>query len=83
MSKTAAAYDILEDYGKSLTIKEIISIALERGLIETHGLTPDATLNADIINENKRKIRMGRPTRFVRVGPQKWGLVEWFDKHKH
>lgn len=80
ISKTSAAYLILQEFKKPLSAAKIISIALEREMIETLGLTPDATLNADLISENKRKNKSGKKLRFVRVGPQTWALTEWTKK---
>ena len=79
MSKTNAAFEILQEYGKPLSVGEIISIALYREMITVKGLTPKATLNADLLNENKRRLKQGRKTRFKKVGNATWGLTEWYE----
>jgi DNA-directed RNA polymerase delta subunit len=80
MSKIKAAYLILNERKQPLHVEEIISIALSRDLIQTHGKTPATTLNSDMLNENNRKSRKGEPTRFVCIGKGVWGLKEWFEQ---
>ena len=51
-----AAIKILERYSEPKTAKEITDIAIEEGLLETSGATPEATMAAQIyldINNNK------------------------------
>ena len=64
MGFTEAAYKVLKEKGKPLTAVEITKIAKERGLIETRGKTPDASLGAGIYMEIKRE---GNKSRFVKV----------------
>lgn len=78
MSKTEAAYLILTEEKHPLHVKEIISIALSRNLIQTKGKTPATTLNADLTNENKRRTKKGKSLRFVRIGNGIWALSEWY-----
>ena len=47
----AAALKILKDAGEPLHASEIIKRALDQGIIETGGLTPEATVNARIITD--------------------------------
>ncbi len=42
ISKTEAAYLILTEYNKPMNVREIVKIALDRGLIEVKGKTPDS-----------------------------------------
>lgn len=76
MSKTEAAYIILKNAKKPLHVKEIIKIALAKGMIETKGLTPESTLNADLYLENKRRLKQGKKPRFVKVARGMWALAE-------
>jgi hypothetical protein len=66
MSFKSIAYQILKEANKPLHSKEITKIALQRGLLETAGKTPEATMNAQLIvdiNTKKEK------SLFVKVGP--------------
>lgn len=59
-----AAYDILKRTDDPLTPKEITDIAVQEGLIDTEGETPEATMGAQLyvdINTNK-------DTPFIKVG---------------
>jgi len=76
-TKVEAAYLILKEHNKPLSLREIIRIALSRKMIETKGKTPWSTLGADFCNENKRRTKQGRDLRFVCIGQGVWGLVEW------
>jgi len=51
----SAAIKILSDAKKPLHYEEITKIALEKGLIETSGATPEATMNAQISIDIKIK----------------------------
>lgn len=77
LSKTNAAFEILRESKKPMTPREIIKMALGRGMIKTRGKTPDATLAVDLLLETRRRASRGAPQRFVRVGPALWGLTEW------
>lgn len=76
-SKTEAAYRILKKYKKPLHVKEIIRIALEKKMISTKGKTPESTLAADFLLENRRKEKQKIKPRFYKAGPAIWGLTEW------
>lgn len=66
MSKVEAAFIILKESNKKeMSCKEIIDIAIARGMIETRGKTPEQTLRVDINNENKRHQKNKKPIRFV------------------
>ena len=65
MSFKKAALEILKKVNKPLTPKEITDIAVQEGLIETTGETPEATMGAQLyvdINSNKESpfIKVGR-----------------------
>jgi hypothetical protein len=71
MSFKSIAYQILKEANKSLHSKEITKIALQRGLLETAGKTPEATMNAQLIvdiNIKKEK------SLFVKTGPSIFAL---------
>ncbi len=75
ISKIEAAVKILNEKKREMTAKEIIDIALRRNLIKVKGKTPDVTLNADIINENKRRNKNKIQARFKRTSIGKWSLL--------
>lgn len=76
ISKTEAAYLILNEYNKPLRVSDIIAIALDRGMIKVVGRTPESTLASDLLQENQRRKLQGRKTRFVKVGPGLWTLIK-------
>jgi len=69
-----AARKVLEDAGVPLHYKEITKRALEQGLWQTHGKTPEATLNAQLAVDIKRK-KAG--SAFVRTTPGIFALRTW------
>ncbi len=69
-----AAYKVLKEKGQPLNAKEIRKIAIEKGLIETRGKTPEASIGSVIYQEIKGK---GDKSRFVKVKPGVFGLKEW------
>ena len=68
-----AAYEVLRQSGKPLHYVELTERALESGLWETSGKTPQMTLNAQISTDIKRN---GEDSRFRRVAPGVYTLVE-------
>ena len=66
-----AAAKVLELNGSPLHYRDITQQALERGLIQSNGKTPEATLNAVICVDIKQK---GLHSLFVRVRPGIFGL---------
>lgn len=48
MSFQDAALKVLQEEGKPLSAEEITQKALQKGLIETNGKTPSATMGANI-----------------------------------
>lgn len=74
MTVLEAVETVLKDAGKPLHYREITHVILERGLWKTHGKTPEATINAQLAVDIKRK---GRDSKFQRRGPGLFGLREW------
>ena len=70
---------VLEEAGKPLHYKEITRRILDKGLWQTSGLTPEATVSARIaVNINE----FGQLSRFQRVEPgtyalRKWGMTDY------
>lgn len=76
-SKTDAAYLILQETNQPMHIREIISIALDRGLITVKGKTPESTLATDLLLENRRRQKQNKPNRFKKVGPGTWMAIRY------
>lgn len=72
MTFLEAARTILEQAGEPLHYAEITRRALEAGLLETQGRTPDATMSAQI----GTNIKSGSSP-FVRVRPATYALRAW------
>ena len=66
MSYLDAAYSLLQEAGKPLHYRDLTRAAIERKLIEPEGATPEATMNARLASEIKKK---GANSRFTRSGP--------------
>lgn len=81
-SFTNAAEVILEQYSNKtpLHYREITEIAKQNGLIETKGLTPEATMYASILEEMKRRQNRGQAQRFHQLGKGMIGLTAWRPK---
>ena len=73
MSVLAAVERILREAGGALHYREITRLVLERGLWKTQGKTPEATVNARLATDIKRK---GDGSAFVRTGPGLFDLRE-------
>lgn len=68
-----SAIQILKEANKPLHTKEITKLALEKGILETDGKTPDASMSSSIIiniRNNKEKAD------FVKTGPSTFKLNE-------
>ena len=65
------AYEILKGAGKPLHSKEITKIAKERGLLQTEGKTPEATMNAQLLVDVNSK---GELSDFRKVGPSTFAV---------
>ena len=73
------AYKILKSKKKPLHSKKITQIAVERGWLKPKGLTPESTMNAQLvrdINFNKTE------SRFVKTSPSTFGLNIKFKESK-
>jgi restriction system protein len=81
-SFTDAAQDVLERYGhrKPMHYREITRKALELGLLDTQGKTPEATMYAQILSEIARQGWRGEVPRFVKHGKGRVSLAHWSEK---
>ena len=79
LSFTDAAEAVLEKHGpkQPMHYRAITEKVLELGLVNTRGLTPEATLYAQVLTETKRRTRRGDPPRFIMHGKGLIGLVKW------
>lgn len=68
------AYRILKEEGRPLSSKEIVEMAIQRGVLNTKGKTPHQTmkskLSTDILNRNVGSL-------FMRTGKGTFALREW------
>ena len=74
LSFADATVAVLELEGSPLHYREITQRAIARGLIQTDGKTPEATLNAILAVDIKQK---GQDSRFIRFKPGVFGLRLW------
>ena len=74
-----AAELVLEEHsgGKPMHYRAITTKVLDLGLVNTKGLTPEATIYAQILTDTKRRARRGEPPRFVFHGKGVIGLAKW------
>ncbi|MBU1932181.1 winged helix-turn-helix domain-containing protein, partial [Patescibacteria group bacterium] len=61
-----SAIEILKKAGTPLHYAEITRLALEAGILETEGATPDATMSAQIIVDINNK---GDGSNFIKTAP--------------
>jgi hypothetical protein len=66
-----AAIEILSTAKKPLHAKEITRLAIEAGILETDGATPEQSMNAQLITDVNAK---GKASDFVKVGPSTFTL---------
>lgn len=66
-----SAVEILKKVKSPLHYTEITRLALESGLLETEGATPESTMNAQIVMDMKNK---GRGSDFIRTAPGTFAL---------
>jgi len=66
-----AALQILTEAKQPLHYKEITRIALEKGILETEGATPDASMNAQLITDVNKK---GEGSDFIKTAPSTFAL---------
>lgn len=67
----SSALTILHETKTPLHYKEITRLALEKGILETVGATPDATMNAQIIMDIKHK---GKLSDFLKTAPSTYAI---------
>ncbi len=79
LSFVDAAVDVLERHGNGspMHYRAITAFLLAEDLIKTHGKTPEATLYAQVITENARNEKRGRPVRFILHGKGMVSLAQW------
>ncbi|MBN1599041.1 MAG: winged helix-turn-helix domain-containing protein [Bacteroidales bacterium] len=76
-----AAIEILKEAGEPLHYKEITKRALEKGILESEGKTPDASMNAQITTEIAS---LGEASTFIRIAPAIFGInPKPIDQPKH
>ena len=66
-----SAIEILKQEKKPLHYKEITRLALETGILETEGATPNASMNAQIIMDIKNK---KDASDFIKIAPSTYAL---------
>lgn len=67
----SAAIQVLTEVKKPLHYKDITKIALDKGILETDGATPDASMNAQIITDINKK---GAASDFIKTAPATFGI---------
>ena len=79
LSFTEAGERVLIEYGKGqpMHYRAITEKALAAGWLSTEGKTPEASMYAQILTENKRKRSRGGQPRFVKLGRGFIGLARW------
>ena len=91
LSFTDAAEQVLDLYGNQqpMHYRAITKQALDLGLLETAGKTPEATLYASVLQEMARQTKRGETPRFLKVGRgllslsrwQRQGLADQIERH--
>lgn len=66
-----SAITILSELNKPLHYREITRLALEKGILETEGATPEASMNAQIVMDIKHN---GKKSDFIKVAPSTYAL---------
>jgi len=74
LSYKEAALEVLRETGRPLHYREIARRAVEQGLINPRGLTPEATMGAQLYTDIKRR---RSESVFRREGRGIFGLAEW------
>jgi restriction system protein len=74
-----AAYKVLSESGaqQPMHYKAITNAALDQGLLDTKGLTPEATMYAQIVTNVNKAEAEGEVSRFVKHGHGMVGLTQW------
>ncbi len=66
-----AAIEILKQENKPLHTKEITRLALEKGILETEGATPENSMSTQIILDVRNK---GEKSDFIKISPSTYAL---------
>lgn len=76
-----AAETVLEGSSdrRPMHYRAIAAAALAKGLIQTAGRTPEATMYSQMLTETKRRVRRGEQPRFMMHGKGYVGLTKWVD----
>ena len=79
LSFTDSAERILDQQGnrKPMHYRDITKAALKCGILQTAGRTPEASLYAQVLTENKRREEKAERPRFVCHGKGMIGLTKW------
>jgi len=72
-----AAFRVLHDERRILTSKELVDLAVKKGLLATKGRTPWKTMNARLSTDILEK---KETSPFMRSGSSQFALREWSDK---
>ncbi len=78
LSFTDAAERILDaTRGEPMHYRDITTHAIDHGMLDTSGKTPEATMYAQILTETKRRQRRGEQPRFMMLGKGMVTLTRW------
>jgi Holliday junction resolvase-like predicted endonuclease len=66
-----SALQILSEAKKPLHYKDITKMALDKGILETEGATPDASMNAQLIVDIRKK---SKASDFIKTAPSTYAL---------
>jgi len=66
-----AAIEIFANVKKPLHYKDITKLALDKGILETDGATPESSMNSQIITQIKKK---GAASDFIKTAPSTYSL---------
>ena len=78
LSFTGSAERILEAAGgKPMHYRDITRHAIEHGMLDTEGKTPEATMYAQVLTECKRRRGRGEQQRFMLLGKGMISLAKW------
>lgn len=69
-----AAYEILKSEGRPMSMQQLTAVALERGLLRTHGKTPVSSMGAQLYSDIARH---KESSAFALFGKNRFGLREW------
>ncbi|MFQ6056489.1 MAG: winged helix-turn-helix domain-containing protein, partial [Methanosarcinales archaeon] len=73
-----AAYEVLKRENKPLSCQELVEKGLEWGLLKTNAANPSISMNANL-NVDVRK--NGSLSKFLKIGPNYFGLIGWADRY--